>query len=318
MEYYLVCDGGGTKTDFLLFDKQGRVYAYTRRSGTNVNFIDQKEALEAVLSGIGECVLTAGIEVGKIRHILLFIPGFKSCLEPLKKKLDREDILLFGDMKNAFYGALGLPHGIVVLSGTGSFSFGRDRKGEEAVCGGWGPLFGDGGSGYHIGVLCLAKVAWLYDNKMESPLLEKLCLESMKLESAGQLKTAAYKPEFTRKDVAALCEIVAKAARQNDPYALEILHDAVKALMADVKTITGQLDADGLPVSLIGGVVKMGPLFEDLFKAELASSFPQCCYRSAKYDPLVGAALCLLSEQVGCSIEDETIAKNLMKYKKGD
>jgi N-acetylglucosamine kinase-like BadF-type ATPase len=315
MKYYLVCDGGGTKTDFLLFDRQGKVYACDSQIGTNVNFIGKDAALNAVMSGIENCASRADVQLNKIERIILFIPGFKPCLAALRKQLGRDDILLYGDMKNAYYGALASPYGIVVLSGTGSFAMGRDKNGNEAICGGWGPLFGDGGSGYHIGVLCLARVAWLYDNRITSTLLEKLCLEAMNITSAEELRTAAYRPGFTRKDVAGLSKIVGEAARRNDPYALEILKDAVKALMGDVKTLSNRLSVDGLPVALTGGVAKMGAVFEDLFKTELTSCFPQCYYQPAKYDPLVGAALCLLYEHEGCNIEDDQIAFNLMKYK---
>lgn len=315
MEFYLVCDGGGTKTEFLLFDRQGNVYACDNQSGTNANFIGQETALEAVLTGIYNCITRANAQLSKIARIILFIPGFKPCLEELKKQLGRDDILLCGDMKNAYYGALASPYGIVVLSGTGSFAMGRDKNGNEAVCGGWGPLFGDWGSGYHIGVLCLARVAWLYDNRIHSTLLEKLCLEAMNITSAEELRTAAYRPGFTRKDVAGLSKIVGEAASRNDPYAFEILKDAVKALADHVKTLSNRLSIDGLPVALTGGITRMGAVFEELFKAELASRFPQCYYQPAKYDPLVGAALCLLYEHEGCNIENHEIAGNLMKYK---
>lgn len=40
-------------------------------------------------------------------------------------------------MKNAFNAALGLPYGIAVLAGTGSFAIGRSREGNSAKAGGW-------------------------------------------------------------------------------------------------------------------------------------------------------------------------------------
>ena len=49
---YLVCDGGGTKTEYLLFDKTGRVHGRSKTTGTNALFTDPVVAAEAVCFGI--------------------------------------------------------------------------------------------------------------------------------------------------------------------------------------------------------------------------------------------------------------------------
>ena len=68
-----------------------------------------------------------------------------------------------------------------MLSGTGSFATGRDKAGRTATAGGWGPLFSDEGSGYHIGVLCLSRLALLHDTHVTGTLLEKNVLEMLGL-----------------------------------------------------------------------------------------------------------------------------------------
>ena len=54
-------------------------------------------------------------------------------------------------------GAPGEP-GVVVISGTGSISYGRNAQGEAARAGGWGYVLGDEGSGYWIGRAALRAV----------------------------------------------------------------------------------------------------------------------------------------------------------------
>ena len=49
--------------------------------------------------------------------------------------------------------------GVVVISGTGSIAYGRNREGEAARAGGWGYVLGDEGSGYWIGRAALARGA---------------------------------------------------------------------------------------------------------------------------------------------------------------
>ena len=160
---YLVCDGGGTKTDFLLFEKTGRVRGRAQGAGANANFVPPAEAAHTVYAGVMECLAQAGAAPAQVREFVLFIPGFRPALPELETLLGSGNVRQLGDEKNAFYAALGAPCGIAVLSGTGSFATGRDKAGRTATAGGWGPLFSDEGSGYHIGVLCLSRLALLHD-----------------------------------------------------------------------------------------------------------------------------------------------------------
>ena len=155
---YLVCDGGGTKTDFLLFDARGTVLACWRGAGTNALFCPVEAAAAVVCEGVRRCLQRAGAKPEDLRRVALFIPGFRAALPLVEAELGVRGIALQGDAESAFYGALGGTAGIVVLSGTGSFCLGRDRTGTAARAGGWGPLFGDEGSGYHIGLLCLGEI----------------------------------------------------------------------------------------------------------------------------------------------------------------
>ena len=56
---YLVCDGGGTKTDFLLFEKTGRVRGRAQGAGANANFVPPAEAAHTVYAGVMECLAQA-------------------------------------------------------------------------------------------------------------------------------------------------------------------------------------------------------------------------------------------------------------------
>ena len=107
--------------------------------------------------------------------------------------------------------ALGAPCGIAVLSGTGSFATGRDKAGRTATAGGWGPLFSDEGSGYHIGVLCLSRLALLHDTHVTGTLLEKNVLEMLGLPDVLSIRDAAYRPDFTRRHVARLSYAVERS-----------------------------------------------------------------------------------------------------------
>ena len=162
-----------------------------------------------------------------------------------------------------------------MLSGTGSFATGRDKAGRTATAGGWGPLFSDEGSGYHIGVLCLSRLALLHDTHVTGTLLEKNVLEMLGLPDVLSIRDAAYRPDFTRRHVARLSYAVERSAREGDANACAVLDEAACALARLAATVAGQLDADGLPVALTGGVARMGELFTGRFRRALEHLVPQ-------------------------------------------
>src|SRR5262249_40861561 len=51
----------------------------------------------------------------------------------------------------AYAGAIGLMPGVLLIAGTGSIAIGRKPDGSMLRVGGWGPHFGDEGSGFWIG-----------------------------------------------------------------------------------------------------------------------------------------------------------------------
>ena len=98
------------------------------------------------------------------------------------------------------------------------------------------------------------------------------------------------RPGFDRSAVAALCPVVAAAARGGDERAGQILDTAAAALAGLAKTVADTLEETALPVALTGGVARMGDLMEDRFRAALAEALPACRWQRARYAPVVGHA----------------------------
>ena len=62
-----------------------------------------------------------------------------------------EEVVIDSDGLIAMYDAFDDRAGILLVVGTGSIAYGRSPAGEIVRCGGWGPAFGDEGSGGWIG-----------------------------------------------------------------------------------------------------------------------------------------------------------------------
>ncbi len=312
---FLVCDGGGTKTDFLIFSSTGFVYAFAEKDGTNAIFIDSDEASSRIIAGIEECLKNADLDISDIEKIGLFIPGFSPSIEKVKSHFKRDDIILNPDEKSAFYASLGSPYGIAVLSGTGSFAYGKDYNGNTAEAGGWGPLFGDEGSGYHIGILCLKSLAKIHDEKIEGTILEEVALRDLEIERITDLRKRAYKKDFDRRKIASLTHTVKECAEKGDKLALQILDEAAAALADLAYEVSSDLSFAPLPVALVGGTRNIGELFTNKVKAEIEQKVPNLKFLEGLYSPITGAALCLLHEYLGLDITKD-IAENLENKRK--
>ncbi|MBS5949329.1 MAG: hypothetical protein KIC47_03255 [Clostridium sp.] len=317
MRNFLVCDGGGTKTDFLIFNEKAEILSCYKCTGTNALFIDEEKAINNVIEGINKCVAKAGLTVNDLNLICLFIPGFEKCIDIIKRKINIKNIKFLSDVENAFFGAMGKSYGIVVLSGTGSFSIGISKSNRKVVSGGWGPLIGDKGSGYHIGIMCLEKLAYYYDNNIKDSRLRELCLEKFEIDNEFEIRNIIYSKEFGREDVAEISKIVAQAAKEQDNDAINILKKAVSELVELVSILNRRLNNEILPVSLIGGVANIGDLFIKFFKDELSLKCPNLYYEDPKYDPLIGAMLYVLLKEANIDIEcDKDVLSNLSKYRR--
>lgn len=310
---YLVCDGGGTKTEYLLFDQSGRIHGRSKSAGTNALFIDPTSAAEAVCFGIEDCLNQAGITAEELAGMVLFIPGFGKALDAVKERYPSVNIQLLGDECNAYYGALGQPGGIAVLAGTGSFAVGKTRAGQWVKAGGWGPLFGDKGSGYHIGVMCLERVTWLYDRGVCDTELQKLTLEYLGLSDISSVRKATYQPDFTRARVAGLSYVVAEAARKGDKVADKILEQAANALVDLASAVIRHYEYSDVEVSLIGGLTGMGDRLVGKFHKLLEEQLPQCKYCKPCFAPIVGAALYVMYELEHISSLSPMFIENLIQ-----
>ena len=155
--------------------------------------------------------------------------------------------------------------GIAVISGTGSLVVGRNPAGESHRSGGWGPLFGDEGSGYQIAVQGLRAAAKAADGRGPASQLLTLWLEHFQLHSSQQLISQIYAAEMNRARIAALAKIVFEAEQHGDSVAKAIISTAVEELVAAGAAVAKRLAlaAGDRILSFAGGVPVNQPAFSD-------------------------------------------------------
>ncbi len=159
------------------------------------------------------------------------------------------DSFVTSDIDAAHAAALAGGDGIVVIAGTGSIALGK-RGTRTQRCGGWGPRFGDEGSGYWIGQECLRAFSQQSDGRLTRGPLLQLVREHFGITNDFDVIGLVERENTNRRrSIAALTKIVVEAARQGDAAAIDILHTAARMDAAMVEPIVTSLfaqDTDGV------------------------------------------------------------------------
>jgi N-acetylglucosamine kinase-like BadF-type ATPase len=296
---FLGVDGGGTKTRFVLVDRDGNLLASQQGPGSYHLEIGMDGLRVVLADGLAALFGQAGIDGGAIAYAFFGIPahGEDSVAQPL---LDAMPEPLLGhrryrcgnDMVCAWAGSLGGEDGINVVAGTGSIGYG-ERRGKSARAGGWGEVFGDEGSAYWIAVQGLNVFTRMSDGRLPKGPLHAAFRASFGL-SADLDLCAKVLNEHTRGSIAAMSELVTRAARDGDPSAVRIFDDAARELAAVVEAVRQALEfapGEGVPVSYSGGVFNAGSLILGPFERHLARQSGSYRLQAPIVTPSGGAAI---------------------------
>src|SRR5215510_12504038 len=147
---YLGIDGGGSKTTFLLVDEYYNEICHFQTGPSNHLSVGPDAAKDAIVQGISQLteqpsIVCAGFAGAGRPESVAFYRGVLQGLIPQAQLIIESDAFI------ASIGAIGVDPGLLLIAGTGSIVIGRDKDRSMFRVGGWGPHFGDEGSGFWIG-----------------------------------------------------------------------------------------------------------------------------------------------------------------------
>lgn len=148
---YLGIDGGGSKTAFLLVDDYYNEICHIQTGPSNHLSVGNDAAREAIARGISQLteqpnIVCAGFAgAGRPGSVAFYREVLQSLIP------DAQVIIIESDAFISSIGAIGIDPGLLLIAGTGSIVIGRDKDRSMFRVGGWGPHFGDEGSGFWIG-----------------------------------------------------------------------------------------------------------------------------------------------------------------------
>ncbi|MCS5697961.1 N-acetylglucosamine kinase [Cyanobium sp. FGCU-52] len=199
-----------------------------------------------------------------------------------------------GDERTALRGAFPDGPGIVVISGTGTIAVGRDGRGREHRCGGWGWLLDGAGAAMDIGRDGLALSLRMADGRRPDTPLRAALWDALGLDPADpgapqRIKAQVVSPQFGPAGFARLAPVVHREAQAGDPEAEAILMRSALALAEMVAGVAAALHLDAPAVCGMGGALENLEGLRIRFARNLAGLVPQARLVVARGDACAGA-----------------------------
>jgi N-acetylglucosamine kinase-like BadF-type ATPase len=247
---YLGIDGGGTKTSFLLVDEYYNELCHVHSGPSNHLSVGPDAAKKAIVHGIS-ClaerpnIVCAGFAgAGRPESVAFY-------KEVLQSLLPDSQVIIESDAFIASIGAIGIDPGILLIAGTGSIAIGRDKDRQMFRVGGWGPHFGDEGSGFWIGREAVRAALRSVDAQMPTEFAQRIA-ERLGLKTISEVVPAWSSGKLGVPEIAALFpEVVAMYPAEP---AKQIISDAAVHLRSLVQIAAKRVGADDCRKSLSGSV----------------------------------------------------------------
>lgn len=307
MFHVLGIDAGGTKTVCLLADEHGTIIAEARRGGANLQAVGELEVEKVLHDVMEEAIGNLDVRPAAICLGIAGVdrPDDAAVVKSIMKRIGyKARVLVVNDALVALEaGSPGQP-GVVVISGTGSISYGRNARGEAARSGGWGYVLGDEGSGYWIGRAALRAVLRQSDHRGPETSLSPLLLEHFGIRRAQELIHEVYHTNLKPSAIGSLAQCVQTAFTQGDPVAIGILRGAADELEGSALSVARRLEMVGQTFTFIlsGGIFRAVPWLEQELGRRLPVSSPQSRVRLLDREPAAGAVALALQEARGGAV----------------
>ena len=286
--YYLGIDGGGTKTEFQLLDAEGKVVCRIFMDGCNPNTVGIEQTKRIIEDGI--------IQVCKdipLSSVVVYA-GIAGCAsgnyaDEIKNMLNKMSFAAYdvdSDNNNIVAAGLGKNEGITMILGTGICCY-VVKKEETKRIAGWGYLFDNGGSAFHIGRDAINAYFSAYDGTGEETSLVESIKQTHSYSNAEFIK---HLYSGGNKLVSSYAKCVFEEAEKGDRVSVAILKKNITEIARLLRAALFHFSTcnERIPIILSGGLTNQKLLLPYLFDA-LGDVTKTCNIQVLDVAPVCGA-----------------------------
>lgn len=263
MEYVIGVDGGGTKTDYLIYTVEGE-YIDTLRTGSRSHEILSggfRETEEKLLADLDELLKKNNIAASKIAAAVFGMAGVdtpaqKETMSKIVEKAGFQKYVVSNDSVLGIKAGCLSGVGICSINGTGSVVTGIDDNGEILQVGGIGIATGDYAGGFIIAALTVrAAYDYYYRCGVKTILVERV-MQLFGLKDRKELYRVISEEFYSSRDWdKELITILFDAANSGDGAAVGIVQEIARQQAKSVAGCIRNLSFHATPEVVLAGSV---------------------------------------------------------------
>ncbi len=302
MNYYIGVDGGGTKTEFSLFDDDKNIISTFKGAGSNHENYEESfvKASAIIWDGLNKLASQAGITIFDVKFTLMGLAGIDHSFQydimcDKLRAFGLKNFEIFNDGFIVVKAGSKTGAAIGYNCGTGNCCNAIDSNGKMLQLAGLGDFSGDIGNGHWIAIISFRLI---YDEVylgLKKTAMTKLFYDEFKIESREQFigTLAELEGENAEKYIMSLIDIFFAAANSGDEAVLEYIEKMAYRGAELIAAHTNQLSFTGeyIEVVLSGSIHTKLPsdVYIDLLKKKVAEKSNRA-YKFIKLDqpPVVG------------------------------
>lgn len=289
MRYFAGLDGGGSKCDVTIIDEEGTVHGWGHSGATGYQPQEQAEA--AAIDALGQA-LEQSPPIERLVVATHWVTGHY--ISWLRERGLAVEAYTSHEWDSTF-AAAARTWGLAVHSGTGSWVHCRNQQGRRWQLGGLGPILGDEGGGWDIGLRGIKAALNSHWSERTRTSLEQLVPQVLGVDDLGRAiigRPIVY-GQITRAQIASVARVVIEQAEAGDAVALRELEASAAALAETAALVIDKAGIAGQGYPLIGmaGVIQSAPFYWRMLSTKILATDPTLVPEVVPFRMAVGAAL---------------------------
>ena len=245
-ELYVGVDGGGTKTEFILFTQDGTVKDVVFKEGSNPNDKGLEHSLEVLCAGLEQLLRGRNPKAIFCGIGGVSLPEYQKAITARLSERFHTNAGADSDAANVLSMGADPENSMAIICGTGSCVFVRKGKQRYRI-GGWGYLIDPAGSAFDVGRDALRFALSVQDGMASAgPLSDKI--QQLLGGPVYDHISAVY--GGGRPYIANLARVVTELAEAGDETCLQILRENAARLALLIRTA---YNTYGAPAQIVGG-----------------------------------------------------------------